>query len=47
MDCGLEGRKGRLQAGFDADLLVVAGDPIAEIDALKRISAVVCYGCLV
>lgn len=44
---GLEGRKGRLQAGFDADLLVVAGDPITEIEALTRVSAVVCHGCLV
>ena len=38
--CGLGGRKGRIRAGFDADLLIVDGDPGADITALLRPSAV-------
>lgn len=34
--CGLEGRTGRLAAGLDADLLVVEGDPLADVTALQR-----------
>jgi imidazolonepropionase-like amidohydrolase len=34
--CGLGDRKGRLRAGYDADLLVVDGDPVADIGALAR-----------
>jgi imidazolonepropionase-like amidohydrolase len=43
----LRGRKGRLQPDFDADLLVVDGDPVADIAALTRVLAVVCDGHLV
>lgn len=42
--CGLQDRKGRLRAGYDADLLVVAGDPIADIGALTRPLAVFAAG---
>jgi len=38
--CGLGDRKGRLRAGYDADLLVVDGDPVAYIGALARPVAV-------
>jgi imidazolonepropionase-like amidohydrolase len=38
--CGLGDRKGRLRAGYDADLLVVDGDPIADIGALAQPAAV-------
>ncbi|WP_369076627.1 amidohydrolase family protein [Winogradskya humida] len=34
--CGVHHRKGRIRAGFDADVLVVAGDPVADITALRR-----------
>lgn len=34
--CGVQNRKGRIRAGFDADLLVVAGDPVADITVLRR-----------
>ena len=34
--CGLGDSKGRLRAGYDADLLVVDGDPAANIAALAR-----------
>jgi imidazolonepropionase-like amidohydrolase len=34
--CGLGDSKGRLRAGYDADLLVVDGDPVADIGALAR-----------
>jgi len=42
--CGLGDRKGRLQAGYDADLLVVDGDPVADIGALARPVAVFAGG---
>ncbi len=42
--CGLGGRKGRLRAGYDADLLVVDGDPIADIGVLARPAAVFAGG---
>ena len=38
--CGLAHRKGRIAPGFDADVLAVDGDPIADPDALHRIRAV-------
>ena len=44
--CGLGHRKGRLRAGYDADLLVVDGDPLAEIGALRRVSAVMVQGAM-
>jgi imidazolonepropionase-like amidohydrolase len=42
--CGLGDRKGRLRAGYDADLLVVDGDPVADIGALGRPTAVFAAG---
>ena len=42
--CGLGNRKGRLRAGYDADLLLVDGDPLADIGALRRVSAVILRG---
>jgi imidazolonepropionase-like amidohydrolase len=42
--CGLGDRKGRLRAGYDADLLVVDGDPVADIGALARPVAVFAGG---
>lgn len=42
--CGLGRRKGRLRAGYDADLLVVHGDPVADIGALCRPAAVLAGG---
>jgi imidazolonepropionase-like amidohydrolase len=44
--CGVGDRKGRVAAGFDADLLVVDGDPIADIGVLRRIAAVYVGGQL-
>ena len=37
--CGLAG-KGSLAAGFDADLIAVAGNPLADLAALHQVSAV-------
>ncbi|MEU1587108.1 amidohydrolase family protein [Micromonospora sp. NPDC005710] len=34
--CGLGRRKGRVQPGFDADLLVVDGDPTGDITVVRR-----------
>jgi imidazolonepropionase-like amidohydrolase len=42
--CGLGDSKGRLRAGYDADLLVVDGDPVADIGALARPVAVFAGG---
>jgi len=42
--CGLGDKKGRLRAGYDADLLVVDGDPVADIGALARPAAVFAGG---
>ncbi len=42
--CGLGASKGRLRTGFDADVLVVDGDPFADITALTRVSAVFVSG---
>lgn len=41
---GLGARKGRLRPGYDADLLVLHGDPLADIGALTHVSAVVVGG---
>ncbi|MEU6341549.1 amidohydrolase family protein [Streptomyces sp. NPDC046977] len=38
--CGVEGRKGRIQAGADADFLAVAGDPLRDLGALHDVHAV-------
>jgi imidazolonepropionase-like amidohydrolase len=42
--CGLADRKGRIAPGFDADILAVDGDPLADLDALHRIRAVYARG---
>jgi imidazolonepropionase-like amidohydrolase len=42
--CGLGDRKGRLRAGYDADLLVVDGDPVGDIGALAQPAAVFAGG---
>jgi imidazolonepropionase-like amidohydrolase len=42
--CGLGHRKGRLRAGYDADLLLVDGDPLADIGALRQTSKVILHG---
>jgi imidazolonepropionase-like amidohydrolase len=45
--CGLGHRKGRIAPGYDADILAVDGDPIADPDALHRIRAVYARGAVV
>jgi imidazolonepropionase-like amidohydrolase len=42
--CGLGDRKGRLAPGFDADVLAVDGDPLADPTAIHRIRAVYARG---
>lgn len=42
--CGLADRKGWLRDGYDADLVVVGGDPVADIGALADIRAVYLRG---
>jgi len=44
---GLGHRKGRIAPGFDADILAVDGDPIADPEALHRIRAVYARGMAV
>jgi imidazolonepropionase-like amidohydrolase len=44
---GLGHRKGRIAPGFDADILAVDGDPIADPAALHRIRAVWARGTAV
>ena len=34
--CGVADRKGWIRPGFDADLLIVQGDPVADISALRK-----------
>lgn len=45
--CGLAHRKGRLAAGFDADMVAVAGDPFADPSALLQVQAVYLGGRIV
>jgi imidazolonepropionase-like amidohydrolase len=45
--CGLGDRKGRLAAGFDADLLVLDGNPLEDLSALHRVRAVYVRGAAV
>ena len=45
--CGLGHRKGRIAPGFDADILAVDDDPIADPEALHRIRAVYARGTAV
>jgi imidazolonepropionase-like amidohydrolase len=42
--CGLADRTGRLRAGLAADLILVNGDPAADITALRAVRAVVVRG---
>jgi imidazolonepropionase-like amidohydrolase len=42
--CGLGERTGRLAPGLDADLLAVAGDPLADLTALRDVVLVVSRG---
>jgi imidazolonepropionase-like amidohydrolase len=42
--CGLGSRKGRLHAGYDADLILVEGDPLSDVSALIRPTAVMVHG---
>lgn len=42
--CGLAGRTGRLRAGLDADLLLVTGDPVTDITAIRNVRTVVSRG---
>ncbi|MFK4118913.1 amidohydrolase family protein [Streptomyces longwoodensis] len=42
--CGLADRKGRVRRGFDADLLLVGGDPFTDLAALSRPVAVLAAG---
>ena len=42
--CGLGDRKGRVAPGYDADLLAVAGDPLADLGALLRVERVFLAG---
>ncbi|MGB3444398.1 MAG: amidohydrolase family protein [Actinophytocola sp.] len=45
--CGLASRKGRLAPGFDADLVVVGGNPMADPGALRDVRAVYVGGRIV
>jgi imidazolonepropionase-like amidohydrolase len=38
--CGVGDRKGRIAVGYDADLLAVYGDPVADVSALRSVAAV-------
>jgi imidazolonepropionase-like amidohydrolase len=42
--CGLGSCKGRLRTGYDADLLLVSGDPLNDMGALTRPAAVMVGG---
>jgi imidazolonepropionase-like amidohydrolase len=41
---GFGARKGRIRPGFDADLLLVDGDPLTDLHALTRPTTVVLHG---
>jgi imidazolonepropionase-like amidohydrolase len=42
--CGLGARKGRLRAGYDADLLLVNGNPLSDVGTLTNIATVMVNG---
>jgi imidazolonepropionase-like amidohydrolase len=45
--CGLGHRKGRIAAGFDADILAIDGDPLQDLAAIRRLRAVYAGGVAV
>ena len=45
--CGLGDHKGRIRAGNDADLIILDGDPLSDIDALQRLDSTVLAGQVV
>lgn len=45
--CGVADRKGRIAAGYDADLVAVAGNPLHHLEALLDVRAVIRMGRLV
>jgi len=42
--CGLGHRKGRIAAGFDADVLAIDGNPLKDLAAIRRLRAVYAGG---
>jgi imidazolonepropionase-like amidohydrolase len=42
--CGLGHRKGRIAPGFDADILAIAGNPLQDLAAVRRLRAVYAGG---
>lgn len=42
--CGLANRKGTIEAGKDADILAVAGDPLDDITSIEHVRAVFAKG---
>ena len=42
--CGVDGSRGTLEAGKDADVIAVDGDPLADITAIQRIRMVLRLG---
>jgi imidazolonepropionase-like amidohydrolase len=45
--CGIADRKGRIAAGYDADLIAVGGNPLHRLEALLDVRAVIRMGRLV
>lgn len=44
--CGVGDRKGRVAANYDADLLLVDGDPLSDITVVRKVAAVYVRGQL-
>jgi imidazolonepropionase-like amidohydrolase len=42
--CGLGHRKGRVAAGFDADILAIDGNPLQDLAAVRQLRAVYAGG---
>ena len=42
--CGVGHRKGRIAPGFDADILAIDGNPLADPAAIRRLRAVYAGG---